>query len=206
MVLNEKSGIMVIKMALSNWAICGINEKGEPNGGKMISPEGLETEIYKSWLNIKHKSLYKRYKPFGNYYTDDTIMHVHSTNLTLLDMDIVVRKSPGKQGVFVYCEIGEFSEKEKKMKYKCMFGIGIYGYSGSNWIGITRKIAHKYCEWVKNCEYIHFKDIKEEDLYNSQYNQGDAFFIGEEAAIKRAKSGTVKKDRSLLSGMIKRMR
>lgn len=152
-------------MALSNWDTMAVDEKGAPTNGVFVSPKGVRVEIYKNWLYLSEKSAEdESLNPRGIVGT------VQSGEMSLKDVHIFAKRGP-QNGIYciVYwsnfepvpkegCELcgvkpAEDGKKDAYHERACpkvfgaMLGIGCYGYSDSEFVGVLPKSVEFLRAW-----------------------------------------------------------
>lgn len=116
-------------MALSNWDTMAVDEEGKACDGVFKSPMGVEVCIYKNWLYVADEKAWKE----GGRYVADTVMSIQQGELVYVDVNIHAIRGP-KDGVYVIVWSGNPGEAG----WKAMVGIGCYGYSDHDWVGIEQ--------------------------------------------------------------------
>lgn len=118
-------------MALSNWAILGLNGDGLVEGEFADNQLGYTAEIYKSWVYIRDPTAHRE----DNGYKDDIVMKIDQTSeLKYQRMYIDVWK-PVSNEVYIAARTGYYHDDESDVNV--FLGCGVYGYLGEEWVGVT---------------------------------------------------------------------
>lgn len=110
-------------MAISDYDTLALDYKGKPTNGVFKSREsGASVEIYKNWLYVRDPKSWVE----NAYFTNPTMMQVHSGALTYKDISIIA--SRGKENE-IRCIVttSKYNEKRKPTINR-MIGIGVYGW------------------------------------------------------------------------------
>jgi hypothetical protein len=83
-------------MALSDFDLLAVNEKGKPTNGVHVSPLGIRVEIYKNWIYIQDPKAWRK----ESGWTKPTIMKIDSGSFLYLDVCGIVLRGP-QGGAFV---------------------------------------------------------------------------------------------------------
>jgi hypothetical protein len=159
-----------VDVALSNWALAAINEKGKGTNGVFAPQEGVEIEIYKNWLYIRDTD-----NQGETHFHGPCVMQIQEGSLQYRNTTILAVRGP-KQGVYVVAYTGNLYA-DKDNSWSAMLGIGCYGYDDkeeqAKWIGIEKDEV----DFLETVIDSHFSGpISSIPLDNLvQINQGDAY-------------------------------
>lgn len=166
-------------MALSNWDTCAFNEKGEPTNGAVTKQlkDGTTSgvEIYKNWLYVKDTGMWKD----GRSFSEPVIAEINEGRAIISGFRIYAKRGP-QRSVLAFVEAGWKHSTDPELKYKCMAGIGCYGFDGEKWVGVQKATFDALVGWLDELvdDYVVDKDylklIRESDPL--RMNQGDSFF------------------------------
>lgn len=131
-------------MALSNWDTCSWNEKGEPINGIFITPRGIGVHVYKNWLYVSDEKAW--HEDVG--YIKPTIMQIDEGRLSYGDLNIEAIRGP-QNGVYAACWSGRLKD------FTGMIGIGVYGFDGRNWVGVTAQSIN----WIQTEAFGHKPEV-----------------------------------------------
>lgn len=165
-------------MALSNWDTLAVDHDSNPINGVIKSKMGVQIKIYKNWLYVEDDVAWQEGR-----YTEPTIMEIHSGNLTYKDVAIYAEKGP-QNGIYcVVCTPSWVDEKAGK-KPDAMIGIGCYGCSGDEWVGVHSGSVDFLISMIKlNIDNLpwSYKEILEGLNFKKalRFNQGDEYFANE---------------------------
>lgn len=141
-------------MALGNWDSW---VKGNWKGGREIAYRGVEVEVYKSWIYIRDEEGWRENQGF----TKPTVAEINDGRMKYKNVEIVVQfyENPLPESIYFCAWFTDWDSKDQKI-YFC-YGVGTYGYEGSDWVGV-RHWQMEMCEnWIKNNEYI-YEEIKKQ--------------------------------------------
>ena len=183
-------------MALSNWDTWAIDQDSKISNGIFKSKIGCEIQIYKNWLYLQDAVAWQEHGGF----VEPTIMELWDGELHYKDTQIVACRGP-KNGI--YCAV--WSSKPTNL----LVGIGAYGYSGDEWVGITYNEVNWLKDWLAKIEetscYIwgikkHIEKIDFET--GGRFNQGDAYFA-DKLDVKTPTTEPGKSDEPVITKLIK---
>lgn len=168
-------------MALSNWDTLAVNEKGAESNGVFVSPYGVSIEIYKNWIYVGDGKAWHE----GERYSRPIVMEIQQGDLTYKDVQVFARRGP-QNGVYVVVQSAVYSPALEKdclsckvkaggrwheyqcpafvdTKYLAMIGCGVYGYRGSEWVGVEEESKQFLAHWLKE------SDIEEIEIPRGQF-------------------------------------
>lgn len=170
-------------MALSNWDTLATDLTGSPMIGIFTSPGGFSVEIYKNWVYVSHPAFKSKEHPWS------VVATIHEGTLQLQDnMELRVHRGSTKGSVFVAVHHAEYQEQEQEQDQEYrppiitgMVGIGCYGYSGDQWVGVEPVEIDELRAWIASLEFEFGNPCMSEDAIarvggGLRYNQGDAYF------------------------------
>jgi len=161
-------------MALSNWDTYALDEKSRPTNGVFVSPLGVQVEIYKNWIYVRDTKAWED----GGGYIEPVIMEIQHGELTYKDIHIHAIRGP-QNGIYLCVHTSWWSSKEEDEKYM-MIGIGCYGYSDHDWIGVQDGSVEFLKEFLTGLvkDYTISEDMIKDIDYEKglRFNQGDAYF------------------------------
>lgn len=153
-------------MALSNWAILGLNENGVTEGELQNKQLGYTVEIYKSWVYIRDPQAYREESGYKN----DIVMKIDETSeLKYQNMYIDVWK-PVSNEVYVAARTGYYHDDDSDVNI--LLGCGVYGYEGEEWSGVTDEHMKKLLKHLSETTVIRNHSISIPDDPD-EYNFGD---------------------------------
>ncbi len=137
-------------MALSNWDTIAFGPDSKPCGGTFTGKnDGDSVEIYKNWLYVHSKSMWRE----GRSFVKDTIAEIHWGRVEILTFEILAKRGP-QDAIFVFAK--EFNYPKAKKGKKGWFkafdrrfaGIGCYGFDDSRWIGVKPSTLKEFFTWL----------------------------------------------------------
>lgn len=153
-------------MALSNWAILGIDQDGLTEGELVDEKLGYTIEIYKSWVYVRDPAGHRE----GNSYKDDVVMKIDDTSgLTYQRMCLDVWK-PVSNEVYVAARTGYYHDEDSDVNV--FLGCGVYGYEGEDWVGVTDSQLERLDEHLSNTTVVRRNSISIPNDVDG-YNFGD---------------------------------
>lgn len=153
-------------MALSNWAILGLNGNGLTEGELVDDQLGYTAEVYKSWVYIRDPKAHRE----GNGYKNDVVMKIDETSeLKYQRMYIDVWK-PVSNEIYVAARTGYYHDDESEVNV--FLGCGVYGYRGEDWTGVTDEHLERLDEHLSNTTVVR-RDSVEIPEDTDGYNFGD---------------------------------
>jgi hypothetical protein len=181
-------------MALSNWDILMLDEKGKSLPGVWQSSLGLKLEIYKNWLHLHDE---KAWYENAGFYSKPIIAKIDSGSYDYKNLHILAIRGP-QNGVFVIVWEDFYSKDYKKHWVRGAIGCGVYGYTqgiSGRYIGVTKTSLRWFIKEMHKKDFYTIPDVFVNlDLLKGQrYNQGDAFFtchIG--TPLQNTKAGKAK--------------
>lgn len=117
-------------MALSNWDDWSVDDKGKSCSGEFTSNAGVRIAVYKNWLYVYDEKAWEENSGFAK----PVIMNIDEGHLQYKDVHIVAIRGP-QEGVFA----AVWSGYEHLDNFKGMIGCGVYGYNGSEWVGVKQE-------------------------------------------------------------------
>ncbi len=161
-------------MALSNWDTLSIDHNSKPINGIIKSEMGVQVEIYKNWLYVRDSIAWQKGR-----YIEPTVMEIHNGNLTYKDVAIYAERGP-QNGVYCVVCAPSWINKNEDEKLNAMIGIGCYGYSGDNWVGVHSESVDFLIGMIKlNTDNLpwSYKEILENLNFKKalRFNQGDEY-------------------------------
>lgn len=156
-------------MALSNWDLMTLSHEGKSMNGKHISPLGVEVSIYKNWIYIEDNKAWQE-----GAFTKPITMKINSCELVYKDTTILSKTVDNTIYLITW------NGYDYLNNVSGMIGIGCYGYSRNEYIGVTMKMIEVLYKYINSKRFIDnnipqkFKDI---DLKKAiRFNMGDSFF------------------------------
>jgi len=107
-------------MAMSNWDMLGMDQDFKPCSGLKNLSGDASVELYKNWLYVHDKRMWKEDGPFEN----DTIAQINDGYVIMSDFEITAKRGPQDS---IFCMIS-LRSWEKKEDSRWFAGIGCYGY------------------------------------------------------------------------------
>lgn len=213
-------------MALSDFDLLAVNEKGKPINGVHMSPLGVIVEIYKNWIYIKDPKAWRK----ESGWTKPTIMKIDNGSFFYLDVYGVVLRGP-QGGAFVVVW-----HLDKRNRPHGMIGCGTRAYIEDRrhryrFTGVTKKSLNWFRQelkkkrklwWTHNAwskrrhkfvdsygftmEYVHYIPdcFREIDFAQAlRVNQGDQFFTDAAGGKLSAATPIGKQRPTIASNMIR---
>lgn len=164
-------------MALSNWDSASWGPDGKPADGVFRMQGKAELEIYKNWLYVHDPDAWVD----EHEYCEPTIMGIQEGNLRYAGTNIVSSRHDNQDSCFVYAFRVTYSSGHAR--YTNFAGIGCYGYTSTcRYIGVSDETYAAFIEWLKEvCEDREWLELVVASGCK-RFNQGDAFFVGADAA------------------------
>lgn len=164
-------------MALSNWDTLAIDHTSSPVEGSFAASSGeLSVDIYKNWIYIRSEEMWHE----GSGFSCPTVMEIQEGVFRFGRVNALVVRGPS-EGVYL-CAWETTYVKDMPPMTRLMAGMGIYGYRGGEWVGVTEEHVTFLKQLIESkvAEHELPQDFLSLDWTAARrFNQGDAFFAGE---------------------------
>lgn len=183
-------------MALSNWDVMAWH-MFKPCGSEVTLIERndgtkITAEIYKSSATLKlicGEETIAYLSTEYNYEYDD----VNTSHVTFCGLEVWYKCVEDPEGVFIYVQDYTYIN-DKRVITVDFLGVGIYGYSDSEYVGVTDDTLNELSKWYDDIycgkwgrsekNYEDSEKTPKIDVRNGKrFNLGDAYFVGAENSM-----------------------
>ncbi len=133
-------------MAFSKWDMVAWDQDGNPTKGSLVTPHGVEVEIYKNWVYVQENA--SAAVPTKNFYSRGIVMEICSGELYYKHVQIVAHRHRRQKAIFVAASYG-YPAQFGGDAYGALFGIGYYRFMNRKFIGITPELVDSFVAWLK---------------------------------------------------------